>query len=290
MRRLGALLVIPLLFVAFPARAQQASSTPQVSLRLLHQTRWNDPDHTIVKVEVRAVNRSDQTLNDLSIFLGINTATGSRTEYEQSLSESTGSELLGNTNFEPGSLAPGHPMTYQLTQDVTTLANNGGSAVYPMVVQLRSSDVTLATLRSPVIFLARNPPLTPLDLSWSFLLSAPITYGPDGFHSTQLQRMMSPRQPLREELDALLALVSSRKPTPFDVAIAPQLVDQLSTMSRGYTLQMGTSARHVPKGTGGAAEAGRALFELRSIVAARQAEVSALPFSSPSVPALMTAG
>ena len=291
MRRLCALLVIPVLFAAFPARAQQASSTPQATLRLLHQTRWNDPDHTMVKVEVRAVNRSDQTLSDLSIFLGINTATGSRTEYEQSLSESTGFELLGNTFVEPGSLAPDGRMTYRLTQDVTTLANgNGGSAVYPMVVQLRNSDVPLATVRSPVIFLARNPPLTPLDLTWSFLLSAPITYGPDGFRSTQLQRMMSPRQPLREELDALLALVSSRNPRPFDVAIAPQLVDQLSTMSRGYTLRTGTSSRHVPKGTGGAAEAGRALFELRSIVAARQAEVSALPFSSPSIPALITAG
>src|SRR4029453_1589821 len=154
MRRLCALLVIPVLFAAFPARAQQASSTPQVTLRLLHQTRWNDPDHTLVRVEVRAVNRSDQTLSDLSIFPGITTPTGSRTEYEQSLSESTGSELRGNTIVEQGPLAPGRRVTYQLTQDVTTLANIGGSAVYPMVVQFRSGDVTMATLRSPVIFLA----------------------------------------------------------------------------------------------------------------------------------------
>src|SRR5437763_11504437 len=138
MRRLAALFAIPLLFVALPARAQQASSTPQVTLRLLQQTRWNDPDHTVVRVEVRATNRSDETLRDLSIFLGINTATGSRTEYEQSLSQTTGSELLGNTILEPGSLAPGARVTYQLTQDVTTLANIGGSAIYPMVVQLRS--------------------------------------------------------------------------------------------------------------------------------------------------------
>jgi hypothetical protein len=290
MRRLGVLLAIPLLFVAFPAHAQQTSGTPQVTLRLLHQTRWNDPDHTVVKVDVRAVNRSDQTLRDLSIFLGINTPTGSRTEYEQSLTEPTGAELLGNTLVKPGTLVPGARVTYRLTQDVSTLANIGGSAVYPMVVQLRSGDVTLATLRSPVIFLARNPPLTPLDLSWSFVLSAPITYGPDGFHSSLLQKMISPRQPLREELDALLALASSKKPKPFDVAIAPQLVDQLATMSRGYTLTTGTSTTHIPKGTGGSAEAARALFELRSITAGRPAEVSALPFSSPSIPALMAGG
>jgi uncharacterized protein DUF6049 len=290
MRRLLALLVIPLLFVALPARAQQASGTPEVTLRLLHQTRWNDPDHTLVKVEVRAANHSDQTLRDLSIFLGVNTATGSRTEYEQSLTQPTGYPIIGNTIVEPGALVPGARVTYKLTQDVTTLANNGGSGIYPMTVELRSHNVPVATLRSPVIFLAKNPPLTPLDLSWSFLLSAPITYGPDGFRSTWLQRAVSPRQPLRDELDALLAMVSSRKPAAFDVAIAPQLVDQLATMSRGYTLQAGGSTQHIAKGTGGAAEAARALFDLRSIVAARPAEVSALPFSSPSVPALIAAG
>jgi uncharacterized protein DUF6049 len=290
MRRVGALLVIPLLFVASPARAEQTSRTPEVALRLIHQTKWNDPKHRLLRVEVRAVNRTDRTLRDLSVFLGINTATGSRTEYEQSLRETTGAELLGNTMVGHGSLAPHSRATYHLKQDVSTLANIGGSGIYPMVVQLRSRDVTVATMRSPVIFLAKNPPLTPLDLSLSFQLNAPIAYGPEGFHSTVLQRAMAPFHPFREELDSLLALASSRDPRAFDVTVSPQLVDQLATMSRGYTLHSGTAVHHVAKGTGGAAEAARALSDLRTIAGTRQVEMSALPFSSPSIPALIAAG
>src|SRR2546421_7115812 len=104
MRRLAACLAIPLLFVALPARGQQASQTPDVTLRLVGQTRWNDPRHTTVNIVVRAANRGDQTLDGISIFLGINTATGSRTQYQQSLSGTTGLELLGNTVVEPGSI------------------------------------------------------------------------------------------------------------------------------------------------------------------------------------------
>src|SRR4051794_32691452 len=107
MRRLPALLSISLLFVASPARAQQASPTPDVVLRLVGQTRWNDPQHTTLHVAVRAVNHGDQPLSGISIFLGINTATGSRTQYEQSLSATTGSPLLGNTVVEPGTIEPG---------------------------------------------------------------------------------------------------------------------------------------------------------------------------------------
>ena len=290
MRRLAACLAIPLLFVALPARAQQASQTPQVVLRLVHQTRWNDPDHPTVRLEVRAANRSDQTLTDLSVFVGINTATGSRTEYEQSLAGDTGSPILGNTIVEQGTIAPGQHVTYRLTEDVTTLASIDRSAVYPLVVELRSHDAAVATLRSPVIFLAKNPPVTPLDLSWSFALTAPITYQPDGVHSLWLQRELAPGAALRSELDALLGMASARHPTAFDTAVAPQLVDQLALMSRGYTLRVGSTVHRVAKGTGGAAEADHALFDLRAMTAAGVDETSALPFSSPSLPALIAGG
>jgi len=292
MRRLAPALAIPLvLLVALPARAQQSSPSPAVTLRLVDQTRWNDPDHTLVKVVLRAANHSDQTLDSLSIFLGINTATTSRTQYEQSLQGTTGSEQLGNTFVETGSLAPGQRATYAVRQDVTTLANIG-TGVYPMTVELRSHDVPIpgAVIRSPVIFLSKNPPLQPLDLSWSFVLSAPITYEPDGFHSPYLQRELSLGRPLRDELDALATTVSARGAPSFDVAVAPQLLDQLLAMSRGYTLRVDGSTHHIARGTGGSAAADHALFDIRSIVAAPSSQASALPFASPSIPALIAAG
>src|SRR5437899_432715 len=100
MRRLAACLAVPLLFVALPsARAQEG---PGVVLRLISQTKWSDPQHTTLRLAVRAFNETDRTLDDLSVFVGVRTPTGSRTEYEQSLRSDTGSPLIGNTVVEPG--------------------------------------------------------------------------------------------------------------------------------------------------------------------------------------------
>src|SRR5438093_7988469 len=89
MRRLAPCLVIPLLLALAPsARAQQAGG--EIVLRLVHQTPWNDPDHTSLGLVVRAVNDSDRDLGDLSLGIIIESSIGSRTEYEQSLHADTG--------------------------------------------------------------------------------------------------------------------------------------------------------------------------------------------------------
>ena len=46
-------------------------------------------------------------------------------------------------------------------------------------VDLRSGTSSVAELRTPVIFLVREPEV-PLDLSWTFVLHHPITFAPDG--------------------------------------------------------------------------------------------------------------
>src|SRR5205823_4082213 len=74
------------------------------------------------------------------------------------------------------------------------------------------------------------------------------------------------------------------------VAVPPQLLDQLLAMSRGYTLRVDGSTHHIARGTGGSAAADHALFDIRSIVAAPSSQASALPFASPSIPALIAAG
>ena len=288
MRRLAACLAIPVLLLAVPsARAQQG---PAVTLHLVYQTRWNDPRHTTLVVDVRARNGTAQPLDQLSLFVGIDTPTGSRTEYQQSLRSVTGSPIYGNTFLEPGTLQPNRSAAFRLSLALPAAIQQGDSGIYPMNVELRSREQTEAVLRSPVIFLSKNPPLTPLDLAWTFVLSAPITLEPDGFHSTWLQRELAPGGGLHGELAALAGLVSLRSPPYLDVAVAPQLVDQLEAMRHGYTLRSPDGTTRVPAGHDGATDADQALATLRQIADAPFVQLSALPYASPSFPALLSAG
>jgi hypothetical protein len=289
MRRLAAFLALPLLLVAAPsARAQQ---TQGVVLRLLSQTAWNDADHTRLDLAVRAVNRTARTLDDLSLTITVFTSVGSRSAYELSLQADTGNFLLGGTTPETASIASGRDRAFRLPPtDLADLAQFGDTAIYPMKVELRSHDQTVATLRSPIIFLAKNPPQVPLDLTSTFVLSAPILYEPDGsFRTPWLQRQVAHGGELRAQAQALSRLAATPG-AAFDVAVAPQLVDQLLAMRAGYRLRTGSGSIRVAAGKGGAGNAADTLADLRAMVSSRSVELSALPFAGPSLPALIAAG
>src|SRR2546428_3919108 len=144
MRRLAPCLALPLVLGVAPTATAQP--VQQVVLRLVHQTPWNDPANTRLDVEVRAVNRTDQTLDDLSLTVTVFTSVGSRSAYELSLHSDTGNFLLGATTPEPGSVAPGTKRVFRLPPtDLTDLARFGNTAIYPMKVELRSHDTTVAT-------------------------------------------------------------------------------------------------------------------------------------------------
>jgi len=305
MRRLAACFALPVtLLLALGAattmaRAQTPLPGPTPSggqrgifLRLVHQTPWNDPRHTKLDLTVRAINHTDTPLDSLSIAVIVFTHVGSRSEYELSLRADTGEPVIANTPSESGSIAPGRSRTFQLPPThLGDLAQFGVSAIYPMRVDLRSHDQTVATLRSPVIFLENPKPLVPIDLTWTFVLSAPILYEPDGtFRAAWLQREVASGGAMRAQVGALANLESAPAPPSVDVAVSPQLVAQLLQMRRGYTLRTAAGVKHVPAHRGGAAAADQVVRGLRSIAASTSAEVSAMPYSNPSIPSLIRSG
>ena len=119
------------------ARAQQG---PAVTLHLVYQTRWNDPKHTTLVVDVRARNGTAQPLDQLSLFVGIDTPTGSRTEFQQSLRSATGSPIYGNTFLEPGTLQPNRSAAFRLSLALPAAIQQGDSGIYPLNVELRSRE------------------------------------------------------------------------------------------------------------------------------------------------------
>ncbi len=288
MRRLAAgVLAAPLVgmsifLAAPPAHAQEQ---PGVTIQLLSQSNWNGPSRPL-RLAIRTTNTSDQTMEDLSVVLSIQAPARSRSVYELSLRADATSLLSASFFPQRGVLGPAETRTFRLRQPLAELASRQEDAVYPLKVQLLSGDAPVGELRTPMIFLS-EPPQVPLNLSWTWVLSAPLQYRPDGtFVSTELEQEVSPAG----RLSTLARSLRMLRRTPVDVAVSPVLADQLAKMASGYRVLEAGGTRVVPEGSGGAADAARVLETLSRVARRRPTELLALPYGDAVLPSMVQAG
>lgn len=270
------------LFAGRPASAQTAA--PLVELRLASQSPWTGP-HRSLELTVQATNTSAQTLDSLLVEVVVEGAARSRSVYDLSLTHQVTGTLLAFPFVQHGALAPGATRTFRVTQPLAALATFGENAIYPTQVQLWSRGAPVATLRTPVIFLIEHPKV-PLELQWSWVLTETIQYDPAGvFRNGPLQSDVAPGG----RLDTLLRILDGIR-DPVDVPISPVLLDELTRMAAGYRLRAGGAIRAVPRGTGSAADAARALALLRDIARRSTTEVPTIAAANASLPALASGG
>lgn len=289
MRRLTAgvlalsLFGIPSFLAAPPGYAQEQGG---VTMQLASQSKWNGPTRPLV-LAIRATNTSDQPLEQLSVVLSIQAPARSRSVYELSLRADATSLLSASFFPQRGILAPGQTRTFRLRQPLSELASRREDAIYPLKVQLLSGDTPAAELRTPMVFLTERPRF-PLNLAWTWVLSAPLQYRPDGtFVSNELERDVAPGG----RLSTLAQTLRSLRGTPVDVAVSPLLADQLRRMASGYrVLEPGGGARAVRRGSGGSADAADVLRALSRAARRRSTELIALPYGDAVVPSMLQAG
>ncbi len=293
MRRTFALLFClssTLLLVPAPAASAQQ---PAARLTLLSQTPWNRPESPLVEVRLRATNIGDRPLDELSIGVTLWGPVISRTEYERTLvaDPTNGFAIFAETRPREGTLQPGQSRELEVPIALPTSALNAtDSRIYPLTIDLRTGFTSVAAVRTPVIYLVRKP-VSPVDLSWTFVLDAPLDFGPNGvFRSTALQDALAPGGRLRGQIRALRELAERPTPTPVDVVVSPTLLIQLARMRDGYGVITPDGPQQVRAGEGGAAAALRALADLRTIGSAPGVELSTMPFSSPQLPSLTDGG
>jgi hypothetical protein len=289
MRRLLACSAAFALLVAMaPLAGAQEPSV--VTLTLVRQTPWNSPKIPVVDLTFRAQNTGTETLTDLSAVVTVYEHVASRSQYDLSLTEEA-TIAIDTSNAKPlsGSLAPGASRTFSVSRKLTSLPQLA-SYVYPMKVELASRSRLVGLLRTPIVYLVEKP-VTPLALSWTVVLDAPILFEPGGvFRNATLERQIAPAGRLAAEIAALRSITPADAPTHVDLAVSPALILQLVRMQDGYDVRSGSTIRHVAEGEGGAADAQHALEDLSAIAARDQVEVSAMPFSEPLVPSLLASG
>jgi len=293
MHRLVRILLASSTLLLLPLPRALAQEPSPVALRLSLQTPWNSPDQTQLDLRFTAENTGAVPLDDLSIGLAVYGRVITRTQYEQSLVTDPSPAIIIDAETLPreGEIAPGETRAFEVVLDLTFPGIDATqSGIYPLKLDLRSHGVPLAALRSPVIFLVRQPEV-PLRLAWTFVLSEPIAFGPDGvFTSPALETSLRPGGRLAGELRALSTLAEDPSAVPVDVVLSPVLLTQLARMRAGYTVIEGGQPRTVEQGKGGSALAADALSQLARIAAAPGVELSAMPFSGPQLPSLVAGG
>lgn len=279
---LALLLVAPIVTGSPPtARAQDGA----VRVRLVSQPAWTAADRPLV-LAFRATNGTGAPLTDLSVVLSIFAPARSRSVYELSLRAEATPTLLATPFAEEGGLDPGATRLFRVRQTLEDLAGRGENALYPVKVELRSADTTVATIRTPMVFLAEAVKV-PLNLVWTWALAGPLQEGPDGvFGPGPLEADLAPGGRISAMAAALQAT-----PGRADVAVSPVLVDQLERMSSGYrSRSAGGTVRRVAARTGSAADAARVMRMLREIASRPGTELVALPYADARLPSLLEAG
>ena len=267
------------------ARAQSPSPSP-IRLVLRSQTSVVTPAQPIVKITVGALNGGQTPVGSLSLGIAVGENVTSLTAYESSLTAGPGLPIKATAIPVAGTLNPAGARDIAATIDMSTIPGSGAdSFVYPLRVDLRSDGEEIAGLNSAIIEIVRNPEV-PLRLGWTFEVSAPIAFDPQGSVSDpSFPASIGAGGRLQQEVAALDALAAAR--VPVDIAVQPALLEQLSRMTDGYQLAGGEA---VPAGQGGSGAAAVLLASLKTAAAGPATQLTSQPFASPSLPGLISSG
>ncbi len=291
MRRLASSVLALACLLALLAPSASAQEPLEVArLTLLSQTPWNSSAQRQLDLRFRATNPSGEPISDLSIGVTLYGRVITRTAYQQSLVTDPALVIDAETLAREGPVPAGGTRDFEVSFTLDSLGiDPSQSGVYPLKVDLRSGVTSIAAIRAPVIFLVTEP-AQPLALSWTFVLDHPIAFGPDGvFTNTSLETSLAGGGRLAGTVRALLEL-AGRPAIDVDVAVSPMLLTQLGRMRDGYEIVDAGQPRQIPPEEDGAALAAGVLADLRTIAAAPNVRVTALPFSTPELPALLAGG
>jgi hypothetical protein len=279
-RRLGgwvAILTVILLLAPTPSSAQGG----EVTLRLIRQSFFGTPEDPL-KVRVEATNSTDDPLADLAVAVTIYPDTDSRSEYAQALTFDAPFPLVSVAEPVDGGIEAGETRALPLVELAFPTGSLSGNTLLPVKVELTSAGGQVAVLRTAVVFIVDEPQL-PLNVNLTVVLDAPLRMQPDGsFVDGALAREIAPDG----RLDVALAALEG-PPFPMTLVVSPLLLEQVARMSRGYRLQEGTSMVAVTPEDAPAQAAADFLERLRSVAQRPDTELVALPYASPSVPALV---
>jgi hypothetical protein len=285
MRRAGGALVLAVLLLALPGPGSvSAQEESPVRVTLVRQSSYVTPDRPLT-LQVSATNDTAEAVPDLDLRLWVYPSARSRSEYDEALRFEAVSPLDVTTFGVEGALEAGQTRKLPTIEArLPILEDLGENALYPIKVELTSQNVTVAEMRSVVVYIQERIVL-PLDVSMTFVLDAPPSFRPDGtFTDDTLLRRIASDGRIGAVVDAL-----GDAPVACTLVISPLLLEQLRRMVDGFRMVQDDRVESFGGDSPEARRAAAVLEQLRA-VARPPSEVVALPYASPSLPAMASAG
>ena len=272
---------------AAPARAQDETE-PLGTILLVSQTPWTTKDRPELRVVVRVTNVGTTPMPAPDVGWTLGPKISARDEYERALLEGPADVRAADTKLLEQDLpaAGSEDVPLEIATDQLTAIDPNDSGVYPLELELRSEGVSVASITSAAIHIARDP-LAPLTFSWWTDVDTPVAFAPSGeLIDPRFEEMLETGSGVVAQVRALAGLVERPKQAPpIDLVVAPATLEQLEQAADGYRRADGTE---VPADTRTAAVAAETLGLLRTIAESPDARLSATPFAAPRLPALLS--
>jgi hypothetical protein len=267
-----------------------AAEAPAYTMTLVAQSPFTTVKDPVLTLSVRITNAGGEPATELSIGLTIGDPIRSRDAYERFLGGADVGGALASIDLpQKGRLAPGQTRTFTIEQDLSaTGVSSTDSLVYPAQVQVRAGGVAIAVLNTPLVTVVRRPEV-PLRTAWWMELAAPPAFDPTGvLVDRSFEAAIAPEGWIGSEIEALRRIVTDpARHVQVDVAIEPAVIDQLERMAQGYPRADGTK---VAADTDGARHAADLLRVLRELATSPEIQWSAMGFSAPVIPSLLSSG
>jgi hypothetical protein len=281
----AALVAIGMVAAPPPAVAQNAD----VTLRLESQSPWSSAAFRgALDLELTATNRGGTPLRNLQLVVQFGTQLSTQADFDAMLSSGVPAPVGTVTKSINGTIDAGTRRTIPMTVDLTTIdaIDQLDSQVYPASITLVADGTNVATLVTPVIYLARAP-VEPMLSTVSVPLQAPIAFGADdSLVDTSFPGSLAHGGSIRAPLDAIAGSASTLHPRGVvDLLADPLVITQARDLADGYRTADGTQ---VASDDPPAKQAARFLGILSGVTAdAKNVEMVAAPYGDPILPAMV---
>lgn len=288
MLRRFSLLIVVVLLIALPARAQ---SRDEVRARLAAFSGWAAPDRPL-SLAVEVTNPSSTPLEDVAVRLTIRERVRSRSALRAALDGNpSGDPLAVTTEQFDQPIGPNGKATIPVERDLGSLATafragRAINAVYPLGIVIRSGGRDVARISGAFVFMGSAPP-APLNLVWVMPVHRPFAADSRGVYPrTPMERELSPGGRVR----AIADLLAAHTGAALTLAPTGAFADQLLDLSNGFRAAAGGRTEGVAAADPLALAALDLLARFKTALASPAFEIATTPYARASVPSLVSSG
>lgn len=229
------------------------------------------------------VNTSEESLRYNRLTISIFPAAGNGTTLNKAF-DNPGAPVVRQS--WPITIPPGST-SISLSRNLQVLKLNEG--VYPAELSLNLAGRATIVDRSYLVVLGPKDRQMPVAVVWN--LHQPERQLPDGtFADNSLAGLVANKPESQGLLSQQLSVLSELPTIKANLAVSPILLEQLASMSAGYTWRESRTSQTAPRDSEPAKDAQNWLDSLKKTVAAGQTEILTSPYGQSALPALTAMG